>query len=409
MTTHEVHPTVKPLIMAFMQELMKNYWGPLYHYIQNNPELIRTVPGFLVNHEEIIIYVGRTHIAVEYIGSEVVRELKSEGTADLRYHDYSTKDCNLFEQIVGFKYDSAIDFSFPLPNYSEDLLLPTNRGWEKLSELGWNVAAQNSVMGFNTPSPTPMPGQFTRIVNGMFFDADDSGLKSRRIKWLDFFPIHFDGSENEVDSFSFNLVMMNELVKRDAHYRFPMPDDYKFVQLPKINKFIEVWGNADSTEPDITSYLAKEENKFILTMKFGATDIHSEKICEWQSEQRDSIKPDFFVVQPNGYADIVEFKLPEIAKNVVVGRSNRETFGAWLTSYIAQTRVYSAYFDDPNNRRWFEDKYGFKVHKPRRWLIVGRRSDFDSDVWREIMCDYRDLEIMNFDDLIDGVVVQFYK
>lgn len=188
-----------------------------------------------------------------------------------------------------------------------------------------------------------------------------------------------------------------------------MPDDYKFIQLPKINRFIEIWGNSQSTEPDITSHLSKEENKFILTMKFGAKDVFSELTCEWQSEERNNIRPDFFVVQPNGYADIVEFKLPEIDKEFVVGSKNRETFSSWLNSYISQTRVYATYFDDPNNRRWFESKFGFKVHKPRRWLVVGRRSDFDSDVWREIMSDHRDLEIITFDDLIDGVVVQFYK
>ncbi|KJV33446.1 hypothetical protein VI06_02220 [Aquitalea magnusonii] len=395
--------------MAFLQELFKNYWSPLYSYLKENPELIKTAPGFLLDHEKIIVYVGRTHIAVEYTGSEVVNELKNKGKMELQYHDYSTRECNLFEQIIGFKYDSALDFSMPLPTFSEDLLFPTNRGWDKLSELGWNFAAQNSIMGFNMPSPEPMPGQFVRIVNGMFFDADESGLKSRRIKWLDFFPIHFDGSDENVDSISFNLVMMNDFVEHDAHYSYPMPDDYKFIQLPKINKFIEIWGSKESTETDITSYLAKKENEFILSMKFGAMKIHSELTCEWQSEERKDIRPDFFVVQPNGYADIVEFKLPYVEKNTVVGSGNRETFGAWLNSYISQTRVYSTYFDDPNNRRWFEMKYGFKVHKPRRWLVVGRRNDFDSNVWREIMSDYNDLEIMTFDDLIDGVVVQFYK
>lgn len=409
MTKKEVYATIKPLIMVFLQELMKNYWGPLYHYIKDNPDLIKTVPGFLLDHQKVIVYVGRTHIAVEYTGSEIIEELKTEGQMELQYHDYSTKDCNLFEHIIGFEYDSTIDITMPLAPFSEDLLLPTNRGWDKLSELGWNFAAQNSIMGFNTPTPEPIAGQFTRIVNGMFFDADESGLKSRRIKWIDFFPIHFDGSDEEVDSISFNLEKMKDLVEHDAHYSYPMPDDYKFVQLPKINQFIEIWGDSTSTETDITSHLAKKENEFILTMKFGAKEIHSELTCEWQSEERKDIRPDFFVVQPNGYADIVEFKLPEIDKSTVVGGKNRETFAAWLNSYISQTRVYSTYFDDPNNRKWFEDKYGFKVHKPRRWLVVGRRNDFDSDVWREIMNDYKYLEIITFDDLIDGVVVQFYK
>ena len=93
----------------------------------------------------------------------------------------------------------------------------------------------------------------------------------------------------------------------------------------------------------------------------------------------------------------------------MVGSENRETFSAWLNSYISQTRVYKTYFEDPNNRKWFETKFGFKVHNPRRWLVVGRRNDFDSDVWREIISDYNDIEILTFDDLIDGVVVQFYK
>lgn len=92
-----------------------------------------------------------------------------------------------------------------------------------------------------------------------------------------------------------------------------------------------------------------------------------------------------------------------------MGSENRETFSAWLNSYISQTRVYVSYFDDPNNRRWFEEKYGFKVHKPKRYLVVGRRHDFKADVWRQIQADFRDLEVITFDDLIDGVKAQFYQ
>ena len=158
---------------------------------------------------------------------------------------------------------------------------------------------------------------------------------------------------------------------------------------------------------NITNPLAVEV-KYILTMHFGATDIYAELECEWQSEDRDNIKPDFFVLSPNGYADIVEFKLPELKSSTIVGKVNRETFSAEVNSYISQTRSYETYFDDPNNRRWFEEKYGFKVHKPRRILIVGRRSDFSSDEWREIQADYRNIEIISFDDLVDGVVAQFY-
>ncbi|EPJ4169068.1 Shedu anti-phage system protein SduA domain-containing protein [Citrobacter freundii] len=407
--TDIVHTTIKPLVDVFLQELAVRYWTPLYHYVKENPQLIKRMPGFLLLHQEIIVYVGQTHIAIEYNDSEVIDELPDGYNMEVQYFDYSVNECNLFEKIVGFEYDSTVDFNFDLPTLSEDLLFPTNRGYDKLRELGWNFSAQNSIMGFNVPTPTVTKGKFSRVVNGMFFDADESGLKTRRIKWIDFFPIFFDGSDEHKDTIGISLDGIEDLIKHDAHYCYPLPDDYKYKQLPKINKFIEKWGDVKSSEPEITSFLSEVENEFILTMKFGATAIHSEVTCEWQSEQRPSIRPDFFVVQPNGYADIVEFKLPTIDKSFVVGSKNRETFSAWLNSYISQTRVYSTYFDDPNNRRWFEDKYGFKVLKPRRWLVIGRRHDFDSDVWREIMLDYRDLEILTFDDLIDGVVTQFYR
>ena len=127
--TEEIHSTMKPLVNTFLQALMTNYLGPIYHYVKEHPELIKTVPGFLLGHEKLIVYIGRTHIAVEYIGSEVLDELKSEGKTAIQYHDYSTKDCNLFEQIIGFEYDSTMPISMPLPPVSVDLLFPTNKGW----------------------------------------------------------------------------------------------------------------------------------------------------------------------------------------------------------------------------------------------------------------------------------------
>lgn len=61
------------------------------------------------------------------------------------------------------------------------------------------------------------------------------------------------------------------------------------------------------------------------------------------------------------------------------------------------------------SRKWFEEKYGFKVYKPKRYLVVGRRNDFECDEWVEIKADYTDVEIVTYDDLIDTVVSQFYQ
>lgn len=167
-------------------------------------------------------------------------------------------------------------------------------------------------------------------------------------------------------------------------------------------------GNKNTTEPELTSFLEQPNNQFILTMGFLAIGIHPQKTCEWQSEQRDAIKPDFFITKPNGFADILEFKLPDLKSNSIVGKTNRETFSAEINSYISQTRVYKEYFEDPNNRNWVLDQYQINARYPKRILVVGRRWDFSSEVWKEIIDDYRDIEIITFDDLVDGVVSQFY-
>lgn len=66
------------------------------------------------------------------------------------------------------------------------------------------------------------------------------------------------------------------------------------------------------------------------------------------------------------------------------------------------------YFVVPNYRTWAKDVYGIHIHYPKRILVIGRRADFKTNECREIINYYRDVEIMTFDDLIDGVVAHFY-
>lgn len=408
----KIEPTeFKDNAMAVAKKLMESYWGPLYKYVEANPHLIKTVTGLLLKHDKLVFYFGKNHLAIEYFGQERITKLIPEGVVQLTYYDLTLTDENFIEQIVGFKFDGTVNMEFPLPPFAEDLILPTNKGFDKLHELGWNFAAQNSLLAFNAGNFYIPKGQFTRHVNSLFFDADENGLKTRHIKWIDFIPLEYDDSGSEYDSIAINLGFYNEdLIKHDAHYVYPLPnkDDYKFSKLPQINRFIELVGKKDTSEPTITSFLEKEENKFILSMAFLAKDIHPQKKCEWQSETKDAIKPDFFIVQPNGYANIVEFKLPDIKSSSITGKENRETFSAEINSYISQTRTYKTYFDDPNNRKWVEENYGFKVHHPRRILVMGRRWNFKNYEWKEILADYKDIEIMTYEDLIDGVIAQFY-
>jgi len=411
MTNKKEPKQFKDLISQVYKKIAKLYWSPLYKYLEENQDLIKTFPGFLLMSEKIVFYFGKTHLAIEYYGPERVDSLLEKRELTINFIDYTQKNCNFIEEIIGFKYDSSSDVKFPLVQNLEDLILPTNSGFDKLHELNWNLAAQNFTLGLNTGNFYIPKGKFVRLINSLFFDADEKGLKTRHIKWIDFIPVIYDDSKEESDSYKIFFIYNEKTVKQDAHYIYPLPDDndFKYSKLPKINRFIEKIGNSETTEPEITSFLASDEYKFILSMAFLAKDIYPEVTCKWQSINRRDLKPDFFVLKANGYADIVEFKLPKLKSKVIAGKENREAFSAEINSYVAQTRVYKEYFEDPNNRKWFEEIYGFKVLKPRRILVMGRRWDFESEEWKKIVSDYKSVEIVNYDELVDGLKAQFYN
>lgn len=402
------------LVCQLLSSISEIYWTRMYKYIKDNNIDHKDVNCFLLNPESMVIYFGQKFIAIEYCGNPYKTDFETITQREVMVRDFTKEKLTtkqFIEKIIGFKYDGTSNVSFPLfSNVYEDLIIPTNAGIDKLIDLKWNFAAQNSVMSFNLNGIDIADDQFVRLINCRFFDEQNGDLKTRIIKWIDFLPYDYiEPDEGELDEMRFNLAVYDRLWQQDMFYKYPKPNDFKFSKLPQINRFIEFFGNSSNSEPEITSFLARNENRFILTMGFMGTAIYEEVLCEWQSEEKDNIKPDFFVLRANGYADIIEFKLPNIKSKAIVGKNNREHFNSELSTYIAQTRVYATYFDDPNNRRWFESKYGFKVYKPKRYLVIGRRNDFESDEWIEIKADFNNLEIITYDDLVDTVISQFYQ
>jgi hypothetical protein len=402
------------LVSQLLSNISKVYWAKMYNYIKENNIEHKDVNCFILNPESMVIYFGQKFIAIEYCGNPYKTDFEAVSKREITVWDFTKEKLNtkqFIEKIIGFRYEGTSNVSLPLfSDVYEDLIIPTNAGLDKLIDLKWNFAAQDSVMSFNSTGLDILDNHFIRLINCNFFDEQKGDLKTRIIKWIDFLPYHYDEpEEGEYDEMRFDLEVYSKLWYQDMFYEYPKPNDFKFSKLPQINRFIEFFGDSSNSEPEITSFLARDNNKFILKMGFMGTGIFEEVLCEWQSEKRDNIKPDFFVLRANGYADILEFKLPNIKSKSIVGKNNREHFSSELNTYIAQTRVYATYFEDPNNRKWFEGKYGFKVYKPKRYLIVGRRNDFNSDEWIEIKADYDNLEIITYDDLVDTVISQFYQ
>ncbi|PFB62837.1 Shedu anti-phage system protein SduA domain-containing protein [Bacillus cereus] len=397
---------ITPKICQF---LMENYWGKIWKLLEENPHLKEGFTSLLLNPEKLILYFGKTHWAIEYVGEVRKDELESTGNLQVEIKDYTFSD-NLLDEIIGIDFSEQTGPRLPLAEYNQDVFYPTNSASEILAANGWNFAAQSMIFGINSGGVYIPNNRGSRIINSFFYGTDNQGLVVRNIKWLDVLPLEIVDVDNETEQF--NIKFWNNLEEKsieDVQFRYPMPEGYQYEKLPQLNRFVELISSEKTSETEITQFLSAPENQFILKMAFFGKGIHPEKECAWQSEpDRKHIRPDFFVTAPNGFSDIVEFKLPNLKGKAVVGKENRETFSAEIRSYIAQTCVYEEYFEDPNNRKYVQEKYGIDVRYPKRILVMGRRWMFDSTEWRKIENDGRNITIRTFDDIIDGVLSHLY-
>jgi hypothetical protein len=123
-------------IGLILEKLGENYWRPMHKYIADNPHLLQSAPGFLLCPEKVIFYVGKTHLGIEYAGEERITEIPKNNPLQVQLFDFTESNENFLEKIIGIKYDdSTSKFSLPLPNFSEGIIMPTNRGSDELEKL----------------------------------------------------------------------------------------------------------------------------------------------------------------------------------------------------------------------------------------------------------------------------------
>ncbi|MEY8757939.1 hypothetical protein AB9M93_26225 [Peribacillus frigoritolerans] len=102
-----------------IQYLMENYWGKMWEVLENNPELKESYTTFLLNPEKLILYFGKTHWAIEYVGALNKRTINSHHQLEFEVKDY-TKVENFLDEIIGIDYSSMGKFRMPLLEYNED-------------------------------------------------------------------------------------------------------------------------------------------------------------------------------------------------------------------------------------------------------------------------------------------------
>lgn len=400
----------KEFVTMFGQDMFTNYWMKMWAILDENPHLKNTFPAFLLNPEKLVFYFGKNHMAMEYVGAVQKRDLNENYELTVEIHDCTYTE-HLMDAVIGFQLGENSKFRQPSIGLNENVYLPSNDAYDILEQNGWNFDAQPMMIGFNISGLDLTKDSYHRFVNCFFYGKDSHGLLVRHIKWLEIFPLEMIDYNNELDQFKiYPWQDQEQRARKDITTIFPTPTGYRDPKLVQLNRFVELFSSSGVTETQITRFLTEPVNQFILKMAFFAKEIYSEKECVWAHDStRKAIRPDFFITEPNGYSDIVEFKLPNVKTSMIVGRENREAFSAEINSYISQTRTYREYFEDPRNRDFVLSKYGVKIHHPKRWLVIGRRWMIESDDWKSIQSDYSDFAIRTYDDIVDFVISMLYS
>jgi hypothetical protein len=336
------------------------YRTKLRDIAENDAELRKTMPGMLVAPDGMTVYLGDTHLAIEHFGPANVPTKSIEGVK-VSFFDYRG-DGDFISNIIGMKFHATGPRIALAPSdLYWNLFVPTSTdAVELMMEIGWDLTAENMAFMMNSGGISLPDGQFARMVNCFFYGKENERLRTRRIQWIDFFPLTYEPVDADNSNVEVRLWPdMDHTVDHDAHMQFPRPSLFENERLGLLNRFRELILTPGISEPKITRWLAQPAHQFILRMALPAVGLLAQKKCKWMNEpSREPIIPDFFAVKPNGFADIVEFKLPELKGDATVGKVNRESFSAEVNSYVAQTHCYKEYFEDSSNRKHLKTRYG---------------------------------------------------
>ncbi|CAH2213882.1 protein of unknown function [Tepidibacter aestuarii] len=95
--------TMQDFAIMSIKKIMELYLDPMYKKIKNNPNILSSFSGFLLNPEKIIFYVGKTHLAIEYVGPEKITSIEPDSQFEIKIFDYSQSDENFLDKIIRFK------------------------------------------------------------------------------------------------------------------------------------------------------------------------------------------------------------------------------------------------------------------------------------------------------------------
>ncbi|MDN5491653.1 MAG: DUF4263 domain-containing protein [Acinetobacter sp.] len=378
----------------FVQEIIDNInqgvFAPIYDELQRDPDRRTTLNPAFPYPKKIRIGALKNHLVVEYVGSEDTKNPEYEVEAE-----WSPQKSVL--EFFGLDFSNSSTPIIPYPENLENIQMFLGEAMGLLGDYLYDLVLNpNDILmnGFVDFSAAQKP---IIVSNTTVFWSDDEGIiKTRRIDFAEIFPTP-DGYYYRTPE---SLKFFSDAV---LNYKVPK---YKLDLHQEINDFIALV-NSDASEPQITKYLA--EHPEILQLAFGSHDLNPEIELKWQYEtDKANLKPDFMPIKMDGYADIIEFKLPDINGSPMVGTPTRHRPSSQIDAALAQIDEYADWCKQEVNQKWLEETHGIKVYSPKTLLIVGHSDKFSSED-RQKLKDRRNASILTYDEFIDLARCQLYR
>lgn len=373
----ELNATVFPGIQARLRAL---------------PELRKTLNPAFPFPQKVRIGLLDTHLVVEYVGPENTRSDSFDVEAAWR------PNVTVFEYLgLDFRHLTVRGLPFPEPIQDQQFFL--GEAVKLLGDYLYDIVLNpNSIMlnGFADFSACTSPSHLSNVA---FLWSDASGvLRVRRFDFLELFPISDDGwawhSPEGLEHFTEWLS------------RLHVPA-YELKLHQCLNEFIELVGNRETSEVMITTFL--REHPEILQLAFGINELNPEVTLKWQYrvDARD-LRPDFLPTRMDGFADILEFKLPWMPSTPIVGPTSRPQPSHHLDAALSQLDEYADWCGQEQNRDWLEATHGIRMHTPHTYLIIGHGSEFEA-AERQKLRGRRNATIFTYDEFVEMARMQLYR
>jgi hypothetical protein len=383
-------------LAGLTQDLNTRVFPRVHQALLANPSLRERLSPAFPFPKKVRVGALDTHLVVEYVGPE-----------DAQSETFDTEGVwlpglSVFE-FLGINLDhlrcNRFTFTAPLENMQVFL----GDAMSLLGDYLYDVVANPHDLMLNGIPDFTAASEPIYVSNVTFLWSDAQGaLRVRRIDFLELMPIQKKGkkigwpyhTEESLEHFAEFII----------NYGVPA---YRPHLHAILNEFIHLVADRNAEETELTAYLGSHPE--ILQLAFGAYDLNPQTELVWQYESgKPDLQPDFMPTRMDGYADILEFKLPRLQGRPTVGGATRQHPSFEIDAALAQIDEYQEWCEQETNRRWLTSTKGIKVLRPHTYLVIGHRDDFSAQD-RQKLRGRRNATVFTYDEFIAMTRMQLYR